>query len=189
MSELPDWLEIDGSNQDDLVLSQVLLDVEEDLELADASSKIEDEIRLSQIESTGPFYDMTLTQAVDVYDLGETSIYFGTFNVGFIPGAEENSVDYSDDRFSPPISEEDIKNLINSQTNDNTRKNTKWAIGVFNEWRSARARRGDDIKKFDKLESAEMNYWLQRFVLEARNKKGDEYPPKSLYSIICGLLR
>jgi len=34
-----------------------------------------------------------------------------------------------------------------------------------------------------------MNYWLQRFIVEARRQDGAEYPPRSLYLIVCGLLR
>ncbi|CAC5417134.1 unnamed protein product [Mytilus coruscus] len=34
-----------------------------------------------------------------------------------------------------------------------------------------------------------MDFWLQRFIVEARRKDGVEYPPKSLYLITCGLLR
>lgn len=30
---------------------------------------------------------------------------------------------------------------------------------------------------------------MQRFVLEVRKQDGSEYPPRSLYYIVCGLLR
>ena len=30
---------------------------------------------------------------------------------------------------------------------------------------------------------------LKRFVLEVRKQDGSEYPPRSLYYIVCGLLR
>ncbi|CAC5377675.1 unnamed protein product [Mytilus coruscus] len=33
-----------------------------------------------------------------------------------------------------------------------------------------------------------MDFWLQRFIMEAKKKKGGDYPPKSLYYIVCGLL-
>ena len=35
----------------------------------------------------------------------------------------------------------------------------------------------------------EMNYWLSKFVLEAKNTNGDQYPPDRLYCICSGLLR
>jgi len=34
-----------------------------------------------------------------------------------------------------------------------------------------------------------MNFWLQRFIVEARRQVGAEYPPISLYLTACGLLR
>ena len=33
-----------------------------------------------------------------------------------------------------------------------------------------------------------MNDCLQRFVLEAKRLDGTEYPPKTLYQLLCGLL-
>ncbi len=33
------------------------------------------------------------------------------------------------------------------------------------------------------------NYWLCRFVLEARRKDGSVYPPNTLYQLCCGVLR
>ena len=35
----------------------------------------------------------------------------------------------------------------------------------------------------------QMSYWLQRFIVEARKQDGSEYPPRSIYLILCGLLR
>ncbi len=35
----------------------------------------------------------------------------------------------------------------------------------------------------------EMDFWLSKFILEVRKAIGDEYPPNSLYSICCGMMR
>ena len=35
----------------------------------------------------------------------------------------------------------------------------------------------------------ELNQWLCKFALEIRRKDGQQYPPQTLYSICCGLLR
>lgn len=37
-------------------------------------------------------------------------------------------------------------------------------------------------------EPAEINKWLIKFVVEARRKDGQHYPPKSLYMMCVGLL-
>ena len=31
--------------------------------------------------------------------------------------------------------------------------------------------------------------WLSHYVLETRQSSGEPYPPKSIYSLLCGLLR
>ena len=35
----------------------------------------------------------------------------------------------------------------------------------------------------------QLKYWLSKFVLEARKEYGESYPPNTLHSIYCGLLR
>lgn len=41
-------------------------------------------------------------------------------------------------RFSDLVSDEDVRKLIEGQENQNTKKNTKWAVGVFEKWRTYR---------------------------------------------------
>ncbi len=31
----------------------------------------------------------------------------------------------------------------------------------------------------------DLSYWMGKFILEVRKKEGKEYPPKSLYAIVC----
>ena len=40
-----------------------------------------------------------------------------------------------------------------------------------------------------KANTDELNKWLSFFFLETRNQKGEKYPPKTLYQLMCGLLR
>lgn len=101
----------------------------------------------------------------------------------------QSSKENTTDRFSTVVIDEEISNLVNEKMNANTKKNTKWAVGVFNEWRSFRAQNGDMIMDLHMMDAESMNYWLERFIMETRKKNGDEYPPKSLYYIVCGLLK
>ena len=39
----------------------------------------------------------------------------------------------------------------------------------------------------DKMSNQELNFWMPRFVFEARTRNCQEYPPNSLYQMICGL--
>lgn len=96
-------------------------------------------------------------------------------------------------RFSPPVSRADIDQLINSlksRKSKNTWRTRKWSMEIFNKWRLARcARNGIPVPELAEMDLKAMDFWLQRFVLEACGQNGVEYPPRSLYAIFCGLLR
>lgn len=84
------------------------------------------------------------------------------------------------------MAESDLKSFIESQENINTNQNTKWVVNVFEKWRTGRS---ETIPELQFQGSEEINYGLQRFIVEARRLDGKDYPPKSLYLISCGLLR
>lgn len=94
-------------------------------------------------------------------------------------------------RFANPVSDEDITELLSNQENINTKKNTRWATRVFEMWRQNRNSIRSDryIPDLAKMTTEEMNFFLGRFVVEARKMDGEPYPPRSLYLIVCGLLR
>jgi hypothetical protein len=87
------------------------------------------------------------------------------------------------------VSENEVKHLIESQENVNTKKNTAWALRVFESWRAHRNGFGDFVQELHDMTTEEMNYSLGRFIIEARKQDGQPYPPRSLYLIACGLLR
>ena len=90
------------------------------------------------------------------------------------------------------VSDKDLTPLIESQENKNTRKNTAWAVGVFRNWRNERNFRPHVqtlIPELTMMTAEQLNFYLGRFVGEARKVDGNEYPPKSLYLLCCGLLR
>ncbi|XP_061176185.1 uncharacterized protein LOC133185143 [Saccostrea echinata] len=89
-------------------------------------------------------------------------------------------------RFRTPVTDEELNKLVPDQENANTKSNTKWAMNEFEEWRE---NRDENIPELHVMDSKEMGYWLERFVVEMRKKDGTEYPPKSIYLILCGLLR
>ena len=77
----------------------------------------------------------------------------------------------------------------------NTQRMTKWSVSNFLAW----------MTNCNKLVSVErekcpesllelkdpmlLNTWLGAFVAETSKVNGDPYPPKTLYEILCGLLR
>ncbi|XP_076109599.1 uncharacterized protein KIAA1958-like [Mytilus galloprovincialis] len=98
-------------------------------------------------------------------------------------------VESCEKRFGNPARKEDLDKLINSQKNSNTEKITKWAVEAFMKWREQRNKENENIPLLKHMDAETMDSCLQRFVVEVRKRDGLEYPPKSLYYIICGLLR
>ena len=95
-------------------------------------------------------------------------------------------------RFADPVTDQYIKELIDNQENKNTKKNTNWSIRVFEKWRlyrNAGVNANNPVPELKTMNAGEVNFFLGRFVLEARKQDGSEYPTHSLYYIICGLLR
>lgn len=89
-------------------------------------------------------------------------------------------------RFGPVVNDDELRNLVEGQENQNSKCNTKWALNVFEKWHEQRE---GGVLELHLMDATTMNHWLERFIVEARKKDGSEYPPKSLYLILCGLLR
>lgn len=72
-----------------------------------------------------------------------------------------------------------------------------WCLSVWKEQAQDRLQKIEDPDELQfelneeiTLMSPEaMNFWLSRFVVEARKMNGSEYPPNTLYQICCGLGR
>lgn len=109
-------------------------------------------------------------------------------------------------RFRKPLTEDEEYRLVENTVPKNTQNSTKWAVKLFEEWQKCRHDKIPkklqsssvvfDMSKIEDLSTplhcmnAEtLNLWLTRFVEEVRNVKGERYPPRTLYVLICGLKR
>jgi hypothetical protein len=96
-------------------------------------------------------------------------------------------------RFATATSTDDINGIIKSTESKQTRKSTTWAVKVFEEWRNARnqqAQAGNQlIPALNVMTAQQLNTHLSHFILEARRQDGSEYPGKTLYCIMTGILR
>jgi len=95
-------------------------------------------------------------------------------------------------RFASPLTPQEMSNLEEGPTVANTKKCTDWAVRVFTAWRQARNVTQEDRCPTDLLENpsaGQLNYWLSRFVVEARRADGERYPSATLYQLLSGLLR
>ena len=211
LSIMADAFPFDLLEIDDFTLSQAATEMEDDITLSQLATELEVEYfedmlmcqaggRIDQMPSVSTRNSESCVANLD-FGTNNDAFYSDfdifkavSFDLGMIlddkenlAGNENNGNVVQSNRFADTVSDQEIQDLINSQTNANTQKNTKWAIGAFNDWRQARA--SDNIPELHAMDPESMNFWLQRFVMEARKQKGGEYPPKSLYLIVCGLLR
>ena len=91
-------------------------------------------------------------------------------------------------RFSSPHSPTSMEKICEGYVPKNTSKSTSWAQRVFRAWREQRNERKDDKCPETLLEEPQvelLNFWLSRFVMEARGEDGKPYPPSSINTIVC----
>ena len=99
-------------------------------------------------------------------------------------------------RFGVVQTTEDISRKLVERIPVNTRKQTSWAVSLFNEWAEWRNKQGNTmldplfpILDLGKMDNAKLNHWLARFITEIRRKDGSPYPPNTLYQIAAGIQR
>ena len=75
----------------------------------------------------------------------------------------------------------------------NTDKCTNWALSNFHAWEEARNTRypSDKVPEdlFTSNDTTALNLHLSRYALETRKNNGEQYPPKTIHLLLCGLLR
>ena len=187
---------------------EVTMDVSDVDFLEDHWDKTLDDVTLSQIcndienENTAfeKLEDLSLSQVVDMYEVNvemEKSMDLSAnFELTDVPLTADNvieelekAVEGMSSRYSF-VDDASVGNLIKSTESKNTRKNTNWSIGTFNDWRGHRMiQTGCVIPEFVKFTAMDINQWLSKFVIETRRKDGKPYPPRTLYLLCVGLLR
>lgn len=74
-----------------------------------------------------------------------------------------------------------------------SQRNAAWAYRVYQEWASSRnsSMHGSPRAPVDLATTnlAEIDFWLQRFVVEVRDKAGEPYRPATLYRLCCNFQR
>ena len=93
-------------------------------------------------------------------------------------------------RFAPSVTDSMEEQQWLTAIPGKTKSVTAWGIHVWNDWAAARAA---VISETDRLivttplleiPVGDLEYWMRKFVLEARKMDGSEYPPKTLYSLV-----
>ncbi|XP_061193004.1 uncharacterized protein LOC133201228 [Saccostrea echinata] len=167
---------------------------EEDTELSQVCDEIEEENAISE----GLCEKLNLNRAENMDS--EIGIEFGSFNLDTVdpvadisdpkPRPVKSEPGDNGERFGKPVTDDEISKLIASNENANTKKNTTWALKVFEEWWEKRNGNSvDEIPLLYLMTEEQLNFYLGRFIVETLRKDGIEYPPRSLYLISCGILR
>ena len=106
------------------------------------------------------------------------------------PPDNSSSTPINSSRFAPPKTEAEIIMARKAGIPKRTQQDTKYCTKVWDEWRQHRQQTtGVQIRSLHLLPPTELAHWLTRFVLEARKKTGEVYPPNTLHHICCGLMR
>ena len=97
-------------------------------------------------------------------------------------------------RFAAPVDDIQELELRGKAIPGKTKATTEWGIRVWNEWASSRPiadpssdaeARAAPTTPLLEMAPNDLAYWMGKFILEVRKKDGEEYPPKSLYALIC----
>ena len=107
------------------------------------------------------------------------------------------SEDKGDSRFEKPTTSEEIWRREKERIPVKTKRNTAWAVNVYRSWAEHRNNQIETLDdeyssvpvSFDMMTVKEVDFWLTRFILEARRVDGKPYPANTLYSIATGLMR
>ena len=94
------------------------------------------------------------------------------------------------ERFAPPKTDDEIARARLAGIPQSTQKDTKYCINTWEEWRKYRQEVSNThIPPLTTMHVSEISHWLTRFILEARKKSGDPYPPNTLHHIVVGIMR
>ena len=111
-----------------------------------------------------------------------------------VPKKQRLSLSLRDTRFKP-ITQNQVQELEKKIVPKSTTAATQWAMKIFREWfadyndRKTDQEKCPDIVLSSDCPSDVLNKWMTVFVEETRNSDGENYPPRSLNSILSGTLR
>ncbi|CAG2235448.1 unnamed protein product [Mytilus edulis] len=180
-------------SEDDMILSQVLETLENEMELRNVN--IEDFFGEfpNNVMDENASGDLIDTSAVS-FDLGlDLDLWL---QVPSENGKIKNVKDEKpkeqgqgvESRFAE-MTDNEIDTLIEDAENKNTKKATKWAVNVYEDWKNSKIGSGLIIPNLKDLSVQDINSILGKFVVEVRKKNGEKYPAKTLYLLVTGLLR
>ena len=109
----------------------------------------------------------------------------------FVNSAPLQKQPHTSSRFAMPKDDEAVRTAQKQAIPKGTQRSTEWACRIWDEWCKSRRENHCEYPPRPHLCSDEssLDSWLSKFILEIRKQDGKEYPPNTLYSIACGILR
>ena len=146
----------------------------------DTDSVIEDILSMENTESNFSL-GCNLLKEVDENTLSDDDLLQATLNVQR-QEIEEKGVSQNR-RFSEPLSEQAVHNLLNDAVPKNTQKKSLWAFNLLCEWLKERKIQEDVMK----MSNENLNDVMGRFITEIKTKNGLNYRPNTLYEIVVSI--
>lgn len=96
------------------------------------------------------------------------------------------------DRFQVASSQH-IVQVVNDSVNVNTKNNNIWSCKLYQDWQSWRKENTGvefiSLNDFATADKKKISDGLRHFIFEIRRKDGKNYPPNTLYNIVCAIAR
>uniref|UniRef100_A0A1X7U6Q7 QRICH1-like domain-containing protein n=1 Tax=Amphimedon queenslandica TaxID=400682 RepID=A0A1X7U6Q7_AMPQE len=92
-------------------------------------------------------------------------------------------------RFKKATNDEEFQEITKGYVPENTKKSTASAIRVFNEWKFSREDEQPPGNLLTDGNPEQLNYWIPRFVNEARESDRQPYPPRTINQLLAGIQR
>jgi len=96
-------------------------------------------------------------------------------------------------------SSQDIDRVVSCSRSKNTVRNSSWCTKLYEDWATWRNQQSSTTQENDYLVPQLTDLWtapkadisraLKHFIFEIRRQDGTEYPPNTIYNIVCGLAR
>ena len=137
---------------------------------------------------------LTQTPAEFIFDLDNPLEHQPEERVEKVQGTEEiqrGNNEHDAARFGPRVTSSEIAALQQTAVPINTKKNTSWAVNVWDDWSAYRRQQDptDCPPCLLTMQVSELNQWLCRFVVEVHRKDEKHYPPNTLHQLCCGVFR
>ena len=104
---------------------------------------------------------------------------------------EKNTPIATSTRYAQPKTADDVEKAWILATPKTTHSDTLYCLRLWKDWSIFRITHSTELAPTDPSELACNNkelhaFWLEHFMLEVRNKHGNEYSPNGLHHIIVG---